>query len=112
MVLTDSRTCTLVTVCLDNAQAMQQALPLILSFAAVGSPPNIYFEASRSSSVPLLQSLNEHLEQLLEFGVTTIFADEGAALFLKQHWRSSSSVTCDAAKVRALHIQAHAIYAF
>lgn len=109
---TDCRTSTLVTVCLDNAEALQLALPLILSFASVGKPPSVFFEVSPSSALPSLHILDDQLEQLLEFGVTKIFASESAKRCLDQHCRSSNNVVQDAAKVRASHIQAHAIYAF
>ncbi|MFK7731565.1 MAG: hypothetical protein AB8B48_08075 [Pseudomonadales bacterium] len=107
-----SRSSTLVTICLENTEALQLAMPLILSFAAVGSPPCVLFDAEQPGLISAVPSQNQQLDQLTEFGVSEIFTNEHAKLYLERLCPALTMVTIDAARIRTLHTQAHAIYAF
>jgi len=109
---TASGTRTLVTICLDNEAALEQALPLILSFAAVGNPPSVLLEATRGLPAQPANEQAVDLQQLPEFGVAELYADEFAKIHIDEYFPLLAISLAEQATVRILHSQAHAIYAF
>ncbi len=112
MAETKNKASTLVTVCVDNDSALSQAVPLILSFASVGCPPSVYCEISKLSTTSVVPTQLDQLQQLSEFGVEEIFADERTEYFLTQHCPLLGVKAANGQTLRALQSQAHAIYAF